>query len=114
MTRSFTVHRFGNHTFVHLPPSTLPNATTSGPAELFAYLLRVLGIRFGGIRKPRTYSNIDLSNRSGWLLPNSFDVGAGDNNYNMSAPGWAAWYTSNHLHFLQDGLEYWCVLRCAV
>lgn len=25
----------------------------------------------------------------------------------MSAPGWAQWYVLNHLHFLQDGLDYW-------
>jgi alpha-glucosidase (family GH31 glycosyl hydrolase) len=25
----------------------------------------------------------------------------------MSAPGWSDWYVENHLHFLQDGLDYW-------
>ena len=98
---------FGNHSFIHPPGSSIPNATTSGPVELFRHFHRDINMRFGGIRKPRTYSNFNLSNTSGWLLPNSFDVGAGDSNWNMSAPGWADWYTTNHLHFLSDGLDFW-------
>lgn len=98
---------FGNHSFIHPPNSTIPNATTSGPVELFNHFHKDINMRFGGIRKPRTYSNIPFSNSSGWLLPDSFSVGAGDNNWNMTAEGWADWYTSNHLHFLNDGLDYW-------
>ena len=98
---------FGNHTFIHAPNSTVPNATTSGPAELFEHFKRDLNMRWAGIRKPRTYSNQALSNASGWLLPDIFSVGAGDYNWNMSAPGWADWYTTNHLHFLEDGVEFW-------
>ena len=99
---------FGNHSFVHPSNSTVPNATTSGPVELFAHFHKDLNMKFGGIRKPRTYSNFALSNTSGWLLPNSFDVGAGDSNWNMSAAGWSDWYVAHHLHFLRDGLDYWC------
>ena len=97
---------FGKHSFVHPQGSTVPDATTNGPVELFAHF-HSFNMRFCGIRKPRSYSNIALSNSSGWLLPNSFDVGAGDNNWNMTAPGWADWYVSNHVHFLKDGLDSW-------
>jgi hypothetical protein len=34
-------------------------------------------------------------------------VGAGDANWNMSAPGWSEWYVANHLHFLRDGVAFW-------
>lgn len=97
---------FGPHSFVHAPGSTVPNATTADAASLLAHFHKDINMRFSGIRKPRTYSNQGLSNSSGWLLPNSFDVGAGDNNWNMSAPGWSEWYVANHLHFLRDGIDY--------
>ena len=44
---------FGHHDFTHPPNSTIPNATTDGPVELFQHLHRDLNVRFGGIRKPR-------------------------------------------------------------
>ena len=98
---------FGIHSFIHPPGSIIPNKNTSGAVELFDHFHTDLHMRFGGIRKPRTYSNIALSNASGWLLPVNFSVGAGYNNWNMSAPGWAEWYIANHTHFLKDGLDYW-------
>lgn len=98
---------FGPHNFTHPPGSIIPNASTTNAPDLFAHFRRDLNLRFGGIRKPRTYSNIALSNASGWLLPLDFNVGAGLNNYNMSAPGWSAWYVNNSLHFLRDGMGYW-------
>lgn len=100
---SYDQKMFGPHTFVHPPGSTVPDANTSGPAELLAHFHDDLSMRWSGIRKPRTYSNAALSNASGWLLPDSFSVGAGNLNWNMSAPGWSAWYTEGHLHFLRDG-----------
>ena len=61
-------------------------------------------MHFGGIRKPRTYSNKDLCQQSGWLLPNASDVGeGGDINFNFSAPGMSEWYASTHAHFVQVG-----------
>ena len=98
---------FGPHTFVHPANSTIPNASTTDAPSLLAHFHKDINMRFSGIRKPRTYSNQAISNTSGWLLPNSFDVGAGDNNWNMSAPGWSEWYVANHLHFLRDGIDYW-------
>jgi alpha-glucosidase len=98
---------FGPHTFVHPANSTIPNASTTDAPSLLAHFHKDINMRFSGIRKPRTYSNQALSNASGWLLPNSFDVGAGDNNWNMSAPGWSDWYVANHLHFLKDGIDFW-------
>ena len=72
-----------------------------------------LNMRFGGIRKPRTYSNIKLSNTSGWMLSDKDGVGAGNNNWNMSHDAgvgtnkWSDWYIANHEHFLRDGIDYW-------
>lgn len=71
---------FGPHKFVHAPGSTVRNATTKGSADLLAHFHNDLHVKFAGIRKPRTYSHHDLSNASGWLLPDSFEVGAGPNN----------------------------------
>ena len=70
-----------NQTFVHAPGSSVPNATTRTPADVLAHFHRDINMRFGGIRKPRSYSNIPFCNASGWLLPNNFSVGAGDNNW---------------------------------
>lgn len=89
-------------------PHTFPDGThTTDAPSLFRHFHNDLHVRFGGIRKPRTYSNEAFSNASGWLLPPSFQVGAGGNNWNMSAPGWEAWYNANHTHFLQDGFDYY-------
>ncbi len=71
---------FGPHKFVHAPNSTVPNASTTGPVDLLAHFHDDLRIKFSGIRKPRTYSHHNFSNASGWLLPDSFTVGAGPNN----------------------------------
>ena len=75
---------FGPHSFVHKAGSTIPNATTTDAPSLLAHFHKDINMRFSGIRKPRTYSNFDLSNSSGWLLPNTFDVGAGDSNWNST------------------------------
>ena len=55
---------FGEHSFTH------GGAThkTSGPKELFDYFHNVLNMKCAGIRKPRSYSNVQLSNASGWML----------------------------------------------
>jgi alpha-glucosidase len=96
-----------NVSFVHPPGSTVPNATCATPADVLAHWHTGLNMAWGGIRKPRTYSNIALANASGWLLPDSFAVGAGGNNFNFSAPGFAPWYVNNSLHFLNDGIDVW-------
>eukprot|EP00964_Phaeocystis_antarctica_P116224 scaffold80189_cov57-Phaeocystis_antarctica.AAC.1 len=41
-------------------------------------------MHFGAIRKPRTYSNLPLSQKNGWLLPNASDVGEG-------GTAWSKW-----------------------
>jgi len=48
---------FGNHTFSH---PGWPTVSTSGPVELLKHFHQDLNMRFGGIRKPRSYSNIEL------------------------------------------------------
>jgi alpha-glucosidase len=96
-----------NNSFITPPGSSVPNGTSSNPAEVFSYFWDAMHLYFAGIRKPRTYSNIALSNASGWLLPDSWNVGAGGNNWNMSAPGWKPWYEANHTQFLADGMKYW-------
>ena len=99
---------FGPHRFVHPPGSTVPNATTTTPRDIFDHFHNDLHIKFAGIRKPRTYSHHDLSNASGWLLPPSFEVGAGPNNWNMTpGNGWADWWIPRTAHFLEDGMDFW-------
>ena len=100
---------FGPHSFIHPPSSTIPNANTTGPVDLLAHFHDALHIKFAGIRKPRTYSNLALSNASGWLLPASFEVGAGPGNWNMTpGNGWAPWWVQNTAHFLEEGMDFWC------
>jgi hypothetical protein len=104
---------FGPHSFVHPANSTIPNATTTGPADLLQHFHEDLNIRFAGIRKPRTYSNMALSNASGWLLPADFAVGAGPNNWNMTpGNGWAEWYVPRTEHFLKDGMDFVSACAC--
>jgi hypothetical protein len=75
------------------------------PADVFAHFHGPpLNMKFGGIRKPRTYSNKNLCHKNGWLLPDASDVGeGGDINFNFSVPAMSAWYTSTHAHFVKDG-----------
>jgi hypothetical protein len=104
---------FGPHSFVHPANSTIPNATTTGPADLLQHFHEDLNIRFAGIRKPRTYSNMALSNASGWLLPADFAVGAGPNNWNMTpGNGWEEWYVPRTEHFLKDGMDFVSACAC--
>lgn len=111
---------FGPHTFVHPPGSSVPNASTTGVVDLLAHFRDALGVRFAGIRKPRTYSNMAFSNASGWLLPNNFSVGAGPENWNMTpGNGWEEWWVARTDHFLRDGIGFWwndegaCLSFCA-
>ena len=65
-------------------------------------------MHFGGIRKPRTYSNKQLCVREGWLLDTASDVGeGGDINFNFSVPAMRSWYTKTHGHFVKDGMDFW-------
>ena len=82
---------------------------TKTAAEVFDHFHSPpLHMHFGGIRKPRTYSNKNLSSANGWLLPPASDVGEGpDRNYNFSVPAMREWYTSTHEHFVKDGMDFW-------
>ena len=68
---------------------------------------KTLRMRWGGIRKPRAYSHVQLSKDNGWMLPDIDSVGAGINNWNYSSAEFQEWYTNNHLHFLDDGVVFW-------
>lgn len=99
---------FGPHSFVHPPGSSIPNITTETVKDIFNHFHNDLHIKFAGIRKPRTYSHHNLSNSSGWLLPSSFEVGAGPNNWNMTpGNGWSDWWVPRTTHFLEDGMDFW-------
>ena len=80
---------------------------TTTPAEIFEHFHATpLHMHFGGIRKPRTYSNKALSHKNGWLLPPASDVGeGGDINWNFSVPALREWYTETHAHFIEDGMD---------
>ena len=67
-----------------------------------------LNMHFGGIRKPRTYSNKNLSAANGWLLPEASDVGEGGGiNFNFTSLSMQEWYATTHAHFIKDGMDFW-------
>mmetsp|Transcript_28013 Transcript_28013/g.83713 ORF Transcript_28013/g.83713 Transcript_28013/m.83713 type:complete len:315 (-) Transcript_28013:13-957(-) len=96
---------WANQSFVQPDGSTVMTKTSADVIKHFH--APPLNMRFAGIRKPRSYSNIELSNASGWLLSAASSVGAGGNNWNYSVPSMREWYTKTHLHFLDDGIDYW-------
>lgn len=107
MDFGYCSNMFGELTFggPHDPASApgKPALHTHSPTELLHHMHEELQLKFGGIRKPRTFSNINHSIASGWLLP-----GADSNtNWNFSAPGFTEWYVRNHLHFLHEGVDFW-------
>ena len=61
-------------------------------------------MKWAGIRKPRSYSNVNLSATNGWMLAPDTNVGAGGSNWNYTHPDLRSWYTEKHLHFLKDGV----------
>ena len=79
------------------------------PADVLSHFKAPpLSMHFGAIRKPRTYSNLPLSQKNGWLLPNVSDVGEGGNiNWNFSVPSLRSWYADTHAHFVRDGVDFW-------
>lgn len=97
-----------NNTYVHAGMPWSP-ITCIGAAENLKHFHEDLHMRWGGIRKPRTYSNVDMCKQKGWLLPDSDNVGAGNNNFNFSTSltEFRDWYRDGHRHFLQDGIDYW-------
>lgn len=94
---------FGNHTFVRGGRTY----TTSTAKELLTYFHEVLDMKWAGIRKPRSYSNVALSNASGWMLAADTNVGAGGNNWNFTVRSLREWYAAKHQHFLDDGVDFW-------
>ena len=75
--------------------------------QVLAHFHDDLNMRFGGIRKPRSYSHTNLSAANGWLLSAKASVGAGGNNWNFTSQAMRDWYASGHAHFLEDGIDYW-------
>lgn len=95
---------WANQTFTKLDGAKVFAAT---PADVLAHFHDNLKMRFAGIRKPRSYSNVALSNASGWLMEAKSSVGAGGNNWNYSRADMREWYAKGHHHFLADGIDYW-------
>jgi alpha-glucosidase len=85
------------------------NITCATAADVFDHFhAPPLSMRFGGIRKPRTYSNVNLARSNGWLLPPASDVGEGGGiNFNFSIPELREWYAATHAHFIEDGMDFW-------
>ena len=96
-----------NVSFVQPDGNTTVHCAT--PADVLSHFKAPpLRMHFGAIRKPRTYSNLRLSQANGWLLPNASDVGeGGDVNWNFSVPSLRAWYAETHAHFVHDGIDFW-------
>ena len=86
-----------------------------GPADVLAHFHDDLDMKFGAIRKPRSYSNLNLSCAHGWALAPGCDQftparpyrpGA-TVNWNYSTPEFRSWYAAGHAHFLKDGIDFW-------
>lgn len=95
---------FSNQTFSKLDGTKV---FAAGPKDVLAHFHGNMKMRFAGIRKPRTYSNINFTKQQGWMLDPKSSVGAGGNNWNYSSQAMRDWYAANHLHFLEDGIDYW-------
>eukprot|EP00041_Stephanoeca_diplocostata_P019001 m.402856 g.402856 ORF g.402856 m.402856 type:complete len:276 (+) comp21185_c0_seq4:356-1183(+) len=81
-----------NQTFVQPDGSKV---VTTLPSQVLSHFhSEPLNMKFAGIRKPRSYSNINFSNTSGWLLPDSDSVGAGGNNWNYTIPAFRDWFVN--------------------
>jgi hypothetical protein len=85
------------------------NISCGTAAEVLAHFHRPpLSMHFGGIRKPRTYSNRNLAMKNKWLLRNASDVGEGGSvNFNFSIAAVRDWYAETHAHFVRDGIDFW-------
>ena len=81
--------------------------TTSSPKEVLSHFHKNRNMKWAGIRKPRSYSNVNLSAANGWMLAADTNVGAGGNNWNYTVESLRTWYTEKHLHFLDDGVDFW-------
>jgi len=78
----------------------------SDPAAQFKHIHEDLHFKFGGIRKPRVFSDSHrrLANTSGWLLP----LSTGKDNLNYTNAGLRAWYARGNAHFVADNLtDFW-------
>ena len=91
------------------PPPPVKNVTCVTAKDVFDHFhAPPLSMHFGGIRKPRTYSNLNTSGTNGWLLPLASDVGEGGGiNFNFSVPECREWYAETHAHFIKDGMDFW-------
>eukprot|EP00299_Pterocystis_sp_00344_P019732 c9762_g1_i1.p1 GENE.c9762_g1_i1~~c9762_g1_i1.p1 ORF type:complete len:894 (-),score=194.25 c9762_g1_i1:20-2701(-) len=68
-------------------------------------------MRFGGIRKPRLGNKqtlVDVTAK-GWTVNADHSGGApgGPRNLNYSIPELRTWYSDNHAHFLEEGVDFW-------
>lgn len=68
-------------------------------------------LRFGGIRKPRLGNKglLEMAKSKGWTVSADHSSGApgGPRNLNYSVPELREWYSSNHDHFLPEGVDFW-------
>jgi hypothetical protein len=85
--------------------------STNSPKEVLDHFHKNRNMKWAGIRKPRSYSNVNLSATNGWMLAADTNVGAGGNNWNYTVESLRTWYTEKHLHFLDDGVDFWVRLR---
>ena len=93
-----------------------PTVQTKNATDLLQYMHAGIGndknehtlrMRFSGIRKPRSYSHYNTSQKNGWLLPDSDTVGAGLNNWNFTIDEFLAFYAKGNEHFVSDGIDFW-------
>ena len=106
---------WANQSFASIASKGGKRVFCKGPADVLAHFHDDLDMKFGAIRKPRSYSNLNLSCEHGWALAPGCDQftparpyrpGA-TVNWNYSTPEFRSWYAAGHAHFLKDGIDFW-------
>jgi alpha-glucosidase len=86
------------------------NVTFPSPAENLEEYHNDLGVRFGGIRKPRlgNTSMLEMARSNGWLLDGDSSTGAAgaERSLDFSQKAVREWYGDQLKHFLDDGVDF--------
>jgi len=87
-------------------PDTMTNSRFNNLSSLLSHYYDAYGIRFGGIRKPRTYDHIELvQNTPGWNLAWPDPLGR-VHEMNFSSPTLREWYANNTAPLIDSGVEF--------
>lgn len=87
-------------------PSTMTNFRFHNLSSLLHHYSEAYRIKFGGIRKPRTYDHIELvQSTPGWNLAWPDPLGR-DHEMNFSSPTLREWYANGTAPLIDSGVEF--------